>query len=443
MNENLPSSRPHVLYVAWGYPPSRGAGMYRALATANAFAREGWRVTVLTATRDTFERLTGADPEAEAKIDPRVEVVRIPFDPQRGGDDLAKWPRLRVSSPPLWNFIRNLRARWGFPEKNYGTWARPLARAARAIHRSHPVSLVVGSANPNVDFVPGQVLHRRAKVPYVMDHRDAWHLDVYTGKTVETHKGSRALERRLLEDAMEAWFVNEPIRDWHATQFPHRAEHFHVVSNGYDPEFIDADHTRRPDSAALVFGYLGTIYGPIPLKETLDAWRLARRRSTLVADARLEFFGRLGHFSDADSDTAALLEAYADDAVSYRGPVSKTQVSRVYQELDALLLIISHSRYVTSGKVFEYAATGLPIAALHHPETATSTVLRGRPMWFPATAVSVEDFADAIIATAEAAATMSPGDLAAATAWSHHLARDEQLLPRIRALRVRVTGGRA
>jgi hypothetical protein len=64
-------------------------------------------------------------------------------------------------------------------------------------------------------------------------------------------------------------------------------------------------------------------------------------------------------------------------------------------------------------------------------------------MWFPANAVTVEDFADAIIATAETAATMSADDLAAATAWSQHLARDEQLLPRIRALRAHVTGGRA
>ena len=369
--------------------------------------------------------------------------MRIPFDPQRGEDDLAKWPRLRVSSPPLWNFIRNLRARWSFPEKNYGIWARALGRAAWRIHRRHPVSLVVGSANPNVDFVPGQVLHRRARVPYVMDHRDAWHLDVYTGETVETHPGSRALERRLLDSAVEAWFVNEPIRDWHAKQFPHRAEDFHVVSNGYDPDFIDGHHLRRPDPASLVFGYLGTIYGPIPLKETLDAWRLARTRSTLVANARLEFFGRLGHFSDADGDTSALLAEYTHDAVSYRGPVSKTQVSGVYQGLDALLLIISHSRFVTSGKVFEYAASGLPIAALHHPETATSTVLRGRPMWFPARAVSVDDFADVIIATAEAAATMSDDDVSAAAAWSRHLARDEQLLPRIRSLRARVTEDRA
>lgn len=410
--------------------------MYRALATANAFAREGWRVTVLTATRDTFERLTGSDPESEFSIDPRVEVVRIPFDPERGETDLRRWSRLHVYSPLLWNFLRSLRARVGFPEHNYAIWAKPLAKAAEQIHARTPVDLVVGSANPSVDFVPGDVLHRHADVPYVMDHRDAWHLDVYTGKRMgRLNSRSARLERRLISHAAEAWFVNAPIRDWHREQYPGRADDYHVVANGYDPDFMSTEHPRLPDPAALVFGYLGTIYGPIPLRETLEAWRLARGRSPLVASARLEFRGRLGHFAEQDVEAAALLDEFQADGVVYAGPVSKTKVAEVYQGLDALLLIISRSRYVTSGKVFEYAATGLPIAALHHPETASTSVLEGRPGWFPASGVSVEAFAETIIATAEAAGRLTAAGIDEAQRWSRPLARDEQLLPRVRALR--------
>jgi len=418
--------------------------MYRALATANAFAREGWRVTVLTATRDTFERLTGSDPETEREIDPRIEVVRVPFDPERGETDLSRWSRLHVFSPLLWNFLRSLRARVGFPENNYAIWAKPLARATEEIHAREPVDLVVGSANPSVDFVPGDVLHRRAGVPYVMDHRDAWHLDVYTGKRIGTTRSRSArLERRLMARATEAWWVNAPIRDWHAQQFPNLADRFHVVANGYDPAFMPPEHPRLPDPASLVFGYLGTIYGPIPLRESLEAWRLARSRSPLVASARLEFRGRLGHFAEQDVEAARLLDEFRADGVEYKGPVSKTKVSEVYQGLDALLLIISRSRYVTSGKVFEYAASGLPIAALHHPETASTEVLAGRPGWFPAAEVSVEAFADAIVATADAAASLTQQDIEAAQTRSIPLQRDQQLLPRIRALRELVEGRRS
>lgn len=435
-------STPHLLYVAWGYPPSRGAGMYRALATANAFARAGWRVTVLTATRETFERMTGSDPASEEAIDPAVVVVRIPFDAERGETDLSKWSRWRVYSPILWTYLRGLVARASFPEAGYGGWRRPLVRAAREIQAADPVSLVIGTANPNVDFTPGADLHRAHGVPYVMDHRDAWNLDVYTGRRSASRRNRAGrLEEQLLGSAAEAWWVNQPIRDWHAAQYPERAADFHVVSNGYDPNFLDPSHPRQPDPGHLVFGYLGTIYGPMPLREALEGWRLARTRSDLVKNASLVIRGRLGHFAEPDAAPAALIAEFAGDGVSYGGPVSKTDVADTYRDFDALILLVSKSRFVTSGKVFEYAATGLPIAAVHDPETAATGVLTGHPSWFPVPDLSIQSVADSIISTAERAATMTPRDLEAAQFWAQPLARDNQLLPRIAALRALVDGG--
>ena len=68
--------RPHLLYVAWGFPPCRGSGVYRALATANAFAAGGWDVTVITTDREMWDRYTGSDAALEERIDPRIELDR-------------------------------------------------------------------------------------------------------------------------------------------------------------------------------------------------------------------------------------------------------------------------------------------------------------------------------------------------------------------------------
>lgn len=436
---------PHLLYVAWGYPPSRGAGMYRGLATANAFARAGWKVTVLTPTRETFQSLTDIDLEIEKAIDPSITVVRVPFDLSRGETDLAKWSRTRISSPLWWSFAKSMRERLLFPEPRYGGWRRFLVPAALAVHRENPVSLVIGTANPHVDFVPGWVLHRRFGVPYVMDYRDTWHLDMYSGTRIGSRwSRSARWEKRMLAKAQEVWFVNAPIRDWHAQEHPAVAERFMVVSNGYDPNFLSQERAQRPDpEAGLVFGYLGTVYGPMPMRETFEGWRLARERSPLIARSSLVIRGRLGHYATPDAEVRELIESYADEAVGYGGKVSKTRVAEVYGGFDALLLILGRSRYITSGKVFEYAATGLPIASLHHPETASTEVLRDHPAWVPAERVDAEAFAEAIVALGERAATTTAAGIARAQEWARRWERQRQLTPRITALTEHVTGGPA
>jgi glycosyltransferase involved in cell wall biosynthesis len=418
--------------------------MYRALATANAFARDGWKVTVLTATRDTFERLTGSDPESEEFIDPRVRVVRVPFVPERDETDLRKWSRARLYSPRLWDYVKWQLSDRDFPERGYGAWMRPLVAAAEQIHREDPVDLTAGTANPNVDFAPGMYLRRTYGIPYVMDHRDAWHLNVHTGLHLGRRFGrSRRLERHLIDDALEVWFVNEPIRAWHVREYPRNAASFHVVANGFDPVFLttktDGDTTEKesggPDRV-LIFGYLGTIYGRVPLRETLEGWRRARAESGVISRSQLVFRGRLGHYAEPNAEVAALLEEYRCDGVSYLGPVSKTQVTGVYSDFDALVFIAAHSEYVTSGKVFEYAATGLPIGAFHHPETAATSVLRGYPRVFPVAEPTPRLIADAFIDLAEHTASAGPRDAIASRAWAAHLSRDAQLTPRITALRI-------
>lgn len=436
--------KPHLLYVAWGYPPARGAGMYRALATANTYAEAGWRVTVLTATRETFESLTGTDELAEKQIHPSISVVRVPFDLSRGETNLSRWTRLRVESPLLWSFLTALRERIAFPEPRYGAWRGPLVAAAREVHRTSPIDLVIGTANPNVDFLPGFYLQKSHGVPYIMDYRDTWHLDMYRGSRIGSRfSRSARWEKKLVSQASEVWFVNKPILDWHAHQFPQDGSKFHVVTNGFDPEFLAGQIDRETPDRGLTFGYLGTIYGPMPVRETLEGWRQARTRSPLLARSTFEIHGRLGHYSVPNAEMLELIESYAADDVRYMGTVSKTNVAAVYSRFDALLLVLGQSAYITSGKVYEYAGTGLPIASLHHPETASTTVLEEYPRWVAAAEVSPESFADAIIELSELVLASEPQAQSKAKKSAARFERLKQLEPRISEWSGRVTPGRA
>jgi len=88
--------------------------------------------------------------------------------------------------------------------------------------------------------------------------------------------------------------------------------------------------------------------------------------------------------------------------------------------------------------VFEYLATGLPIISVHDPGNAASEVLKGYPLWFPASDLSPDGVAAALRAGAHAAASHEPAAQAAGRAFAERYSREHQLRPRITALRAAV-----
>lgn len=428
--------KPHLLFVVWGFPPCRGSGVYRALATANGFAENGWDVTVLTCEREVFFRYTGADPALEPLVDPRVEVVRVPFAWPALDPDVSHYSALRALTPRLWAKSRVRRDQIPFPERGYGPWRGQLEQAAERIHEARPVDLVLYTANPNVTGTAAWYLHSRHGVPYVIDYRDAWSLNVFSGaRVVKPRSRAGRWERRLMASAREVWFVNEPLRAWHAEVYPATADRMHVVANGYDVGFAPEPAGAAPDPAdGLTFGYLGTVAGQVPLVPFVQGWRLARERSDLMARSRAEFHGYLGHYQAPNPVMQSAIESAADVGVRYAGPVSKTRVREVYAGFDVCLLVLGTGRYVSSGKVFEYLPTGLPVVSVHDPGNAASDVLREYPLWFPVVGLTAEAIADALIAAAEAAVTVTAETRQAAVTFAESFRRDRQLQPRVKAL---------
>ena len=95
--------------------------------------------------------------------------------------------------PRLWWRWRKYLDTRRFPEPGYGPGPVRSAMLPRPLHRRTPVDLVLATLNPYVDAVAGQRLAQRHQVPYVLDYRDAWSLDMFSGRTV--HGRTRGWER--------------------------------------------------------------------------------------------------------------------------------------------------------------------------------------------------------------------------------------------------------
>lgn len=433
--EATTARRPHVLYVAWGFPPCRGGGVYRALATANTLHRIGFDVTVLTARREVFERYTGADTSLEALVDPGITVERIDFDWPLLESEISLWSRAQAKDPQGWAARRRELDQQDFPEVNYGPWKPRLLAAADEIMARRRIDLVIGTANPNVDLVVGPHLHASHDVPYVMDYRDAWRLDVFSGDELQLDPRVKELEAAYVADACEMWFVNDQIRTWHEREYPAAAEKMFTVMNGYDEELAPVVRGDAPaPGASLRFGYIGTISPKVPIAEFIAGWRHARETDGLLRRSSADLWGYLGFFATENAKLKGLVSEAAKDDVFFRGRVDKTAVVAAYESFDVLLLILGAGIYVTSGKVFEYMSSALPIVSVHDPANAASTVLDGYPLWFPAADMSAPSIAAALSAAASAASAVDEDTRRACVEFAASFERDRQLRPRIEHL---------
>lgn len=417
-----------LLLTAWAFAPARTSGVYRAMALADAFVRQGWHVTVLTAPRQLFAAEGMVDISLSAQVPEGVQVIEVPFASVLYSHDVSEWSRSRARHPELWATARSLR----FPEPGFGDWRSALIRAAERAHRETPFDLTIGTASPSVDFIPGWHLKRRHGVPFLMDYRDAWTIDVFTGaRQARAPRAAERWERRLLSIADQVWFVNEPIRDWHQEKYPDAAARMRVVPNGFD--VVDGvspavRFTELDPSRPLTFGYVGTINnGQFPAEQLLDGWRRAREVSSEMARARIDLHGHLGRTGVADESLDRYLRRAAQHGITYQGPVAKADVASTYAGFDGLVLALASGPGVTSGKVFEFAATGLPVVSVHDPKSAASTIMAGSPVWVPSRSLSADDIAEAFVTVGSIIRAQSAQSRATAVRWGAKWERMRQL----------------
>jgi len=141
-----------------------------------------------------------------------------------------------------------------------------------------------------------------------------------------------------------------------------------------------------------------------------EAFRLARSHPDL-AGAELQIHGHLGFFKTSGR---ALLDRLAWRTRTTRPRPSAPGCATAdrsprpmwpgLRERRRAVFLAGGGRYVTSGKIFEYMASGHPIVSVHAPGIAAVDVLEGYPLWFNADGLDVEELAASMIAAGKAPA---------------------------------------
>jgi hypothetical protein len=331
-----------------------------------------------------------------------------------------------------------------FPEIVFGSWRAALEDGVLAAHAERPADLMLVSPAPNSGLASAWRLWSEHGVPYAVDYRDAWSLNVLTGEEAFS-VGSRAgeWERRVIERATAVWCVNEAIAGFYRDRYLRVADRIRTVQNGFDALVVPTQN-RRPDrERGLTFGYVGTANFPADmLTPVVEGWRRARATDALLERSRLVFRGHFGAgLARGATRHVAMISTGAVDGVSYDGPAAKSDLANVYGRCDALVLILAGGRYVTAGKTYEYVASGLPIMSVHAEEHGAAEILGGYPLWVPPPApLDADTVAESFRATARLVVESSDDLRARAAQYGRSYERRAMLGPAVRSLTEAVAG---
>ena len=415
-----------VLWVAWSYPPLLGSGTHRTVAIIRWLVAQGHDVTVLTADRGFFNISTDIDLQLEAALPKVAATVRVPF-PDANDQIINRWPRERVTNRKAWKQAQEDETLALYPERFYGGWRDRIVGTAYRLQREQPFDLVMATGSAYVDYAVADALNTHFGVPFLMDDRDSFLYSVYTGEEKEPAGQIRAWWEVLAARAQEVWFVNPPIADLYRNDYPGLADRIKVVENGWDGDYFDPDSMSTAEHDFPVFGYVGTLNAKYPLGIMLAGWHAALD-SGLPANATMKLFGGLGHRHQPVKQRRLLREARN---VIVAGSVTKTEIASAYEQCDVLLFSREGGSLVTTSKVYEYIATGLPIAAVIPADHDSRRVLAGYPRAHIAQIDDPDAWPRVLKAAWADAEASTPERIQEARAYGRQFRRDGILAPNL------------
>jgi glycosyltransferase involved in cell wall biosynthesis len=329
-----------VLMLAYFFPPLGGGGVQRTLKHVKYLPLHGFDPIVVTSDGRGFPL---RDPLLAREIPPRTVVLRAPSVPLQ----FVRWNLeglLRSAGLPTWPA-----SAVGWPDEMVGWLPGAVYQALRAARRHRP-DVLYTTSSPVTAHLAGLIVQRITGLPWVADFRDPWTRHPHAARQFRlVARASEALERCVTSRVGRAVVADESVNLLGVDRDDQRLV---VIRNGVDPDDLAA--IARPALPAhFRLSYVGSFYGAIDGEPVFTALRALLRSGIL--DPRAFELRLVGDATPRpDFDLGAL-------PVTRTGYVDHAQALREMASASALLLYLPRLTRASSGKLFEYLASGRPV----------------------------------------------------------------------------------
>jgi len=344
-------------------------GVQRTLKFAKYLKEYGWDPVVLT---DSPKKYFAVD---ESMLNEAIESgIKI----ERTGEEITDVSKIIIKTPN--EKLRKLRSRAGqfllIPD-NKKFWLKPALKKVDEIWKKYNgFNVIFATAPPYTDFLVGQEVKKKYKVPLVIDYRDAWvDSPVLNFYPTPFHKMSNMrLEKGVLKDANKIITTNRRVKELIISRYGNiEYNDVKIIPHGYDEEdFEKAKTMELPLTNKMRITYSGSFYTRNP-KFYLEAiYKFFVKYPELKKEVEFCFIGIIS------KDNLALIKSYGiEDSLNILGYINHIECIKYLLASDVLFFMISRGENddaAMPGKVGEYIGSRKNIIACI-PEGVTKKIL--------------------------------------------------------------------
>ena len=360
-----------VLIITYYWPPSGGPGVQRWLKFVKYLPDFGIRPVILTVDPAHAEYPV-LDPSLETDVAPDLEVYRTEckgvYDWYKKITGLKTVPYSGFANEGkpglLQKIARFIRGNFFLPDARRGWIKYAFAEACRIIEKNG-INTMITTGPPHSTHLIGLKLKKKYPIQWMVDFRDPWTTIFYNDSLYQT-RWAQKINRRYEQSALDACdFLLLVADDRENLNIAPSKVAF--IPNGYD---TDDFYNKQPiHSNVFTICYTGTVAGNYPTANLLEALEALQQEIVF----KLRFVGKV---------TVPVREKFLarlGDTVEFVDFVPHDEAINIMMSSGILLLLIpntDNNKFILTGKVFEYLATGKPVLVVGPADSMAAQIVQ-------------------------------------------------------------------
>jgi glycosyltransferase involved in cell wall biosynthesis len=358
-----------VLFISYYFPPMGMGGVQRTLKFAKYLLKYNWQPVVLTINPKKYFAID--EFLLKEATDNGIIIERTGKNKFNPGQIVTRVPKER---------FRKLKSRiaqlFFIPDSKIYWKKKALKKIDKLWKKYDGFQLVYATAPPYTDFLIGQEVKKKYKIPLVIDYRDAWvDSKVLNFYPTPIHKSRNIkLERKVIKDANVIITTNRRVKELIISRYGNIAYNdIKIFPHGYDSEDFENALTKKlPLINKMRVTYSGSFYTRDP--------RFYYKAIKIFLDRHPEIknnveFCFLGLFTKEHLNIAKNLNIINN--LNLPGYINHFECVKYILASDILFLLISRGENEDAampGKVGEYIGSRKNIIACI-PEGVTKKIL--------------------------------------------------------------------